>query len=112
MVNSVRRGKKYCKKYRVTVLNAPPISALPEFRTEFTEAFKVTEVDFAGPLLYRSGSGTGKAYVALLTCASTRAVQLKLCKNMTAEEFKRDLKEFVIRRGAPDLIVSDNAKTF
>ena len=31
---------------------------------------------------------------------------------MTAEEFKRGLKEFVVRRGAPDLIVSDNAKTF
>ena len=31
---------------------------------------------------------------------------------MTAEEFKRGLKEFAVRRGAPDLIVSDNAKTF
>ena len=31
---------------------------------------------------------------------------------MTAEEFKRGLKEFVVQRGAPDLIVSDNAKTF
>lgn len=31
---------------------------------------------------------------------------------MTAEEFKQGLKEFVERRGAPDLIVSDNAKTF
>ena len=27
-------------------------------------------------------------------------------------EFKRGLKEFVVRRGAPELIVSDNAKTF
>jgi len=31
---------------------------------------------------------------------------------MTAEEFKRGLKEFVARRGSPELIVSDNAKTF
>ena len=96
----------------MTVLNAPPTSALPKFRTEFTEPFNVTGVDFAGPLLYRSGSGTGKAYVALFTCVSTRAVHLKLCKDMTAEEFERRLKEFVVRRGAPDLIVSDNAKTF
>ena len=96
----------------MTVLNAPPTSALPKFRTEFTEPFNVTGVDFAGPLLYKSGSETGKAYVALFTCASTRAVHLKLCKDMTAEEFKRGLKEFVVRRGAPDLIVSDNAKTF
>ena len=112
LVKSVRRSCNYCKKYRVTVLNAPPTSALPKFRTEFTEPFNVTGVDFAGPLLYKSGSETGKAYVALFTCASTRAVHLKLCKDMTAEEFKRGLKEFVVRRGAPDLIVSDNAKTF
>ena len=96
----------------MTVLNAPSTAALPKFRTEFTEPFNVTGVDFSGPLLYKSGSETCKTYVALFTCASTRAVHLKLCKDMTAGEFKRGLKEFVVRRGAPDLMVSDNAKTF
>ena len=38
-------------------------------------------------------------------------VHLKLCKDMTAEEFKRGLKEFVVMQGVPDLIVSDNPKT-
>ena len=112
MVKSARRGCNYCKKYRATVLNAPPSSALPKFRTELTEPFNVTGVDFAGPLLYRSGGRTGKAYVALFTCASTRAVHLTLWKDMTAKEFKRGLKEFVVRRGAPDLLVSDNTNTF
>ena len=106
MVKSVRRGSNYCKKYHVTVLNAPPTSTLLKFRKEFTELFNVTGEDFAGPLLYRSGRGTGKAYIALFTCASTRVVHLKLCKDMTAEEFKRGLKDFVVRRGTPDLIVS------
>ena len=112
LVERVRRSCNYCKKYHVTVLNAPPTSALPKFRTEFTEPFNVTGVGFAGPLLYKSGSKTGKAYVALFTCASTRAVHFKICKDMTAEEFKLGLKEFVVQRGAPDLLVSDNAKTF
>ena len=84
LVKSVRCSCNYCEKYRVTVLNAPPTSALPKFRTEFTEPFNVTGVDFAGPLLYISGSETGKAYVALFTCTSTRAVHLKLCQDMTA----------------------------
>ena len=53
-----------------------------------------------------------RAYITLFTCASTRAVHLKRCKDMTVMEFKRGLKEFVVRRGAPELIVSDNAKTF
>ncbi|XP_068680744.1 uncharacterized protein [Montipora foliosa] len=112
MVKSVRRDCNYCKKYCMTVLNASPTSAFPKFRTEFTELFNITGVDFAGPLLYRSGGRTGKAYVALFTCASTRAVHLNLCKDMTDKEFRRGLKEFVVRRGAPDLIVSENAKTF
>lgn len=103
----------HCKKYRVKILKAPPISVLPTFRTEFTEPFTVTGGDFAGPLLYKSGRDqTSKAYIALFTCASTRAVHLRLCKEMTAEEFKRGLKEFVARRGSPEQIVSENAKTF
>ena len=113
LVKSVRYNCNHCKRYRVKVLRAPPTSTLPLFRTEFTEPFSVTGVDFAGPLLYKSGkSETDKAYVALFTCASTRAVHLRLCKDMTAEEFKRGLKEFVARRGSPSQIVSDNAKTF
>ena len=113
LVKSVRHKCNHCKKYRAKVLSAPPTSALPRFRTELTEPFNVTGVDFAGPLLYKSGNnGTSKAYITLFTCASTRAVHLKLCKDMTVMEFKRGLKEFVARRGAPELIVSDNAKTF
>ena len=78
-------------------MSAPPTSALPRFRTEFTEPFKVTGVDFAGPLLYKSGNnGTSKAYITQFTCASTRAVHLKLCKDMTVMEFKWGLKEFVV----------------
>ena len=98
LVKSVRHNCNHCKKYQARVLDAPPTSALPAFRTEFTEPFKVTGVDFAGPLQYKSeNKETSKAYVALFTCTSTRAVHLKLRKNMTVEEFKRGLKEFVAR---------------
>ena len=95
------------------VLSAPVTAALPRFRTEFTEPFSVTGVDFAGPLLSKCGNKeTGNAYVALFTCASTKAVHLKLRKDLTAREFRRSLKEFVALRGSPTAIVTDNAKTF
>ena len=113
LVKTTRYTCNYCKKYRAKVLHAPATSALPTFRTEFTKPFQTTGVDFAGPLLYKHEKHeTSKAYVALFTCASTRAVHLKLCKDLTAGEFKRGLKEFVARRGSPNLMVSDNAKTF
>ena len=113
LVKSVQLNGNHCKKYRVRVLTTPPTSVLPTFRTKFTEPFSVTGVYFAGLLLFKSGRNeTSKAYVALFTCGSSRAVHLRLCRDMTAEEFKRGLKEFVARRGSAELIVSDNAKTF
>jgi hypothetical protein len=83
-------------------LHPPTTAPLPEFRTQMTHPFAVTGVDFSGPLLYRTPKRkTQKAYVTLFTCTTTRAVHLKLCKSMTAEEFKRSFKEFVARRGTP-----------
>ena len=113
LVKSVIHECNKCKIHRARPLHPPTTAALPEFRTEMTHPFAVTGVDFAGPLLYRTAKKkTKKAYVALFTCTATRAVHLKLCKTMAAEEFKRILKDFVARRGAPDTIVSDNASTF
>ena len=93
---------------------------MPEFRTQFTEPFTAVGVDFAGPLKYKleryeepeNCPYNGKCYIALFTCAVTRAVYLKLCRSGTFDEFQRVFKEFVSRRGTPRLIVSDNAKTF
>jgi len=78
-----------------------------------TDPLASTGVDFAGPIKYRINKKTvGKAYIALFTCATTRALHLKLCRDLTAEEFQRALKEFIARRGTPRLIVSNNGKTF
>ena len=86
---------------------------LPVFRAELSDPFAVTGVDFAGPMYYKiKKSTTAKAYIALFTCASTRAVHLKLCRDLTAIQFQRALKEFVAGRGCPQTIVSNNGKTF
>ena len=107
------RNCNRCKRFAAKPLSPPDKSLLPGFRVEFAEPFAVTGVDFAGRIIYKEGKQkTGKAYIALFTCASTRAVYLKLCKDMTAEEFKRAFKEFAARRGKPRLMISDNAKTF
>ena len=53
-----------------------------------------------------------QAYIALFTCATTRAVHLRLVPNLSAECIVRALIRFKGRRGTPTLIVSDNGKTF
>jgi hypothetical protein len=113
IVKSVVHKCNLCKRYRVKVMDPPITAPLPNFRTEFTEPFTTTGVDFAGPVYYKIGKGqTRKAYIALFTCAATRAVHLSLCREMTLAEFKRVMKGFVARRGTPRLFVSDNARTF
>ncbi|XP_048585523.1 uncharacterized protein LOC116614110 [Nematostella vectensis] len=53
-----------------------------------------------------------KAYVALFSCCVTRALYLDLVVDLEACTFRRCLRRFAARKGAPTLIVSDNAKTF
>ncbi len=113
IVKSVIHKCNLCKRYRVKSMDPPTTAPLPNFRTEFTEPFTTTGVDFAGPLYYKiEQKQTRKAYVALFTCSTTRAVHLRLCKEMTFTEFKRVMKNFVARRGSPKLFARDNAKTF
>ena len=102
-----------CLRYRVKSFPSPTTAPLPEFRTQGERAFQTVGVDFAGPLEYKiSKTKQGKAYIALYTCATSRAVHLHLLPDMTADEFKRSLGEFIARRGLPCRIVSDNGKTF
>ncbi|XP_002157912.3 uncharacterized protein LOC100197154 [Hydra vulgaris] len=112
-VKKVIRSCNLCKRYRVKPLLPPTKAMLPHFRTDNVEPFAVSDVDFAGPLKYKVPKNSiKKCYVALFTCASTRAVYLKLCHDLSAVEFQRVLKEFVARKGPPQMIISDNAKTF
>ena len=53
-----------------------------------------------------------KVYVLLFTCCSVRAVHLKLATDLSVDVFIRCLRRFASRRGLPELIISDNAKTF
>ncbi|XP_047139059.1 uncharacterized protein LOC124814979 [Hydra vulgaris] len=88
---------------------------LSHFRTDNVEPFAVSGVDFAGPLKYKVPKNftlIKKCYVALFTCASTKAVYLKLCHDLSAVKFQGVLKEFVARKRTPQMIISDNAKTF
>ena len=66
-------------------------------------------MDFAGPLYCKSQD---KAYIALFTCAVTRAIHLELVTDMTTEKFLLAFRRFVSRRGLCNTIYSDNAKTF
>ena len=96
---------------------APTTADLPEFRLDGGRVFKTTAVDFCGPvnvkaMYQKQPNGMNKAYVLLLTCASSRMIPLEFCSDLTTEAYIRSQQRFMGRRGIPNLIVSDNGRTF
>ncbi|XP_022809717.1 uncharacterized protein LOC111346708 [Stylophora pistillata] len=70
VIHNCTISQHYCKKPLTTSYTSDTL--LPVFRTELSDPFAVTGVDFAGPMYYKiKKSTTAKAYVTLFTCAST-----------------------------------------
>lgn len=85
---------------------------LPADRVTQGNPFDVVGVDFAGALMCRESGGTKKCYIALFTCAKTRAVHLELVSDLSATAFLLAVKRFVACRGMCTTVYSDNALTF
>jgi hypothetical protein len=100
-----------CRRY-----SAKPAKQLtgqiPKDRISETPPFFTTEVDFTGPVYVKTGQDVSKSYIALFTCAVTRAVHLELVSDMSTSKFILALRRFLSRRGNCQTFYSDNAKTF
>ena len=107
-----------CKRIEGKPFGTPREPQLPLSRGSNDPPFANTGIDFAGPLHVscqgwdQSNSTMEKAYVCLLTCASTCALHLELVPNLSVVTFLQAFRRFVARRGLPSRILSDNAKTF
>ena len=118
----VSKGRQYvkkvlkqcliCRKFNGKPYHDPPSAPLPHFRVSEAPPFSHVGVDFAGPLYTKGDQGTmSKCYIVLFSCCITRAVHLELIHDLTAFSFIHVLRKFCARRGMPNLIISDNAKT-
>ncbi|KRZ83330.1 hypothetical protein T08_6177 [Trichinella sp. T8] len=68
---------------------------------------------FRGALLIRVGKkDTSKCYVCLFTCMASRAVHLELVPQMPTARVMQALPRFIARRGRPEIIQSDNFRSF
>ncbi|KRY28041.1 hypothetical protein T01_6882 [Trichinella spiralis] len=91
----------------------PLMSELPVARVEPTFPFSHVGLDFAGPLHVRDEDhGVRKVYICLFTCMVTRAVHIEIVADMTTTSFLAAFRRFVARRGTPEVIQSDNFRTF
>ena len=100
-------------RFQAKAVQQPPPGLLPHDRTEGSRPFEAVGVDFAGPLKYKKKKKEqGKAYVLLYACSLTRAVYLKLMPSLDTQRFMESFKQFIAKKGRPNKVYSDNAKTF
>ncbi|XP_057298595.1 uncharacterized protein LOC130629427 [Hydractinia symbiolongicarpus] len=104
-----------CKGFKSKAFTYPSTSALPDFRFSLNFDFTNIGIDYAGPLYIRdiySRSDVHKAWICLITCASSRAVYLDISTDLSASACVNALKRFVNKNGAPKVINSDNGSNF
>jgi len=63
-------------------------------------------------LFVKVGNTLKKCYITLFTCATTRAVHLELCLDLSTDKFLLALRRFAGRCGLPNTIHTNNAQTF
>ncbi|GFS78744.1 integrase catalytic domain-containing protein [Nephila pilipes] len=71
---------------------------LPSERVTPSVSFSTTGNDIAGPLYVRNKSPSDTAYIALIICATTRALHIKLVSDLSTDKFLSVLQRFVGRR--------------
>ena len=104
-----------CAKANARVQNQL-MGNLPFSRVVPSPAFNRCGVDFAGPMILKSGKirspVTQKAYILLFVCFTTRAFYLRLVSSLSTDSFIAALKRFVARRGLSSEIHSDCETNF
>ncbi|XP_029171256.1 uncharacterized protein LOC114940687 [Nylanderia fulva] len=90
---------------------------LPEPRVNCVpRAFINSGVDYVGPIALRTNPGRGhkshKAYIALFICLTTKAIHLELVSDYSSATFRAAYHRFILRRGLPKHMYSDNGTTF
>ena len=64
-------------------------------------------LDYCGPFSVKINEKTEKVYILCITCMYTRAINLKLCKDLSTDECLRSLQMHVFSFGLPQYCVSD-----
>ncbi|XP_064645110.1 uncharacterized protein LOC135498656 [Lineus longissimus] len=75
--------------------------------------FTTIGVDLFGPFLLKYGCNKSiKAWGAIFTCGTVRAVHLEIVESLSTSSFLHVLRRFVAHHGWPTTIISDNGTNF
>ncbi len=114
-IRSVTRACVACR--RVSAKPKPQmLGQLPADRLKPGSVFERTGVDYAGPVMIKSGPIRKpillKAYICVFVCLSVKAVHLEVVSDLTSEAFIAAFRRFISRRGKPSIMWRDNGTNF
>ncbi|KHJ75985.1 integrase core domain protein, partial [Oesophagostomum dentatum] len=113
LTKSILKQCVVCRRVQGQAYRYPFVPDLPSERVTRNRPFQNIGLDYFGPLIIRSErNDKKKIWVCLFTCMVTRAVHLETVLDNSTIEFLSAFRRFIARRGAPDLVISDNAPTF
>ena len=106
LTKSVIQNCYGCNRFGATHYPNPKPGLLQRYGTEQALPFEIIGTDYAG-LLYCKSKGKKYliTYILLFSCSV-------IVSNLTTTGFIRTFKKLISRRGKPNIIYSDNAKTF
>ncbi|XP_064638288.1 uncharacterized protein LOC135494306 [Lineus longissimus] len=113
MARLIVRDCVVCRKCRKSPL-VPWMADLPLERLQlFAPVYSTTGLDLFGPFLLKCGRNkVTKAWGAIFTCATVRAIHLEIVENLSTQAFLHALRRFVSHHGWPSTIISDNGSSF
>ena len=116
MVRNVIRPCNLCKLFDGLPYGPTTPPDLPDFRVHLAPPFTNVGTDHTGPLyvkdIYNRSGNLHKCYIAIFSCCSTRMLHLELQPNLEAPATIRGMQRTFSRVGTPNLILSDNHKTY
>ncbi|XP_055645430.1 uncharacterized protein LOC129781951 [Toxorhynchites rutilus septentrionalis] len=113
LVANVAKSCPWCK-VRNSRPHVPRMAPLPiERLTPYVRPFSYVGVDYFGPIEVTVGyRRIEKRWIALFTCLNVRAVHLEVAHRLNTESCIMAIRRFVVRRGPPIVIFSDNGTNF
>ena len=108
VVKKVLKACTLCRR-----VNARPIkltqNAYRDFRvTPANIPYRHVYVDYFGSYNVKSNGSRVKVWVLLITCMWSRAINLKVCTDMTVGQFLRAFQTHIFEFGTPELVLSDS----
>ena len=107
---TVKKVLKTCTHCRRVNCRAMQLNQSPyrEFRLNPSNIpFRQVFVDHLGPYEVRINNVKQKVWLLLFSCLWSRAVNLKICRDMTADTFIRAFQMHIYEYGTPELCLSD-----